>query len=134
MKKKTIVFYLLAFLFLFSINVNAEEDYQSTQNTDKQVTNISEDNLENITNDTPITPINEKDDNSSSGDDLDSLYKYGIEKGIIDPEKYPFESFLQNDKDHFKNLFNEYNSITGIEKITYKEWLVLNNYSSFLLF
>lgn len=144
-------------LFIFSlftlttIGVNATETPTKTSSTDDVKTEFKinnseetistdtkeildakiESNIESkdINNSKQIENTTVKEKNSiNNEEDLQSLYDYGIEKGIIDTDKYPFDAFVKNDEMYFKNLFAEYNKISGIEKISYKEWLVLNNY------
>lgn len=55
-------------------------------------------------------------------------YNAGVHMGIINPEKYPLESFVRDEQKVFRDLYTEYVSLNGTEPINYDEWLVLNNY------
>ncbi|XP_047989779.1 uncharacterized 30.3 kDa protein-like [Leguminivora glycinivorella] len=56
------------------------------------------------------------------------LYQTGVDSGIINPEKYSFQSFLKDEQNIFRDLFGEYIAMNDTEPINYEEWLVLNNF------
>lgn len=47
--------------------------------------------------------------------------------GIINPEKYTFESFKRDDP-LFRNIYEEFVSSADTEPMTYQQWLVMNHY------
>lgn len=52
----------------------------------------------------------------------------GVNSGIINVEKYPFETFLRDEENIFRDLFREYASINGSLPINYEQWLIMNNF------
>lgn len=57
-----------------------------------------------------------------------TAYNVGVHMGIINPEKYSLESFERDERNIFKDLYQEYKSLNGSEPINYQEWLIMNNY------
>ncbi|XP_049865398.1 uncharacterized 30.3 kDa protein-like [Pectinophora gossypiella] len=53
-------------------------------------------------------------------------YTSGVDLGIINPDKYSFESFLRDERSAFQDLYQEYASQNGTAN--YSEWLIMNNF------
>lgn len=57
------------------------------------------------------------------------VYNVGVELGIINTEKYTFDSFVKDEQYIFKPLYEEYNVATNnTDPINYQDWLIANNY------
>ncbi|XP_068628051.1 uncharacterized 30.3 kDa protein-like [Battus philenor] len=56
------------------------------------------------------------------------IYNLGVDLGIINTEKYPFDSFVKDEQNVFRDLFREYTATNGSEPLNYVDWLVMNNF------
>ncbi|XP_026765220.2 uncharacterized 30.3 kDa protein-like [Galleria mellonella] len=94
------VFKLESFLLviLFYINVNI-------------IYCVNLQNVENLTNETSY-----------------KSYNIGVDMGIINPEKYSFESFKTDEQSIFRDLYKDYISMNGSQLVNYEEWLIMNNF------
>ncbi|CAK1551609.1 unnamed protein product [Leptosia nina] len=66
--------------------------------------------------------------NEFSNSTIHKAYQTGVELGIIDIEKYPFQTFQSDERNIFRDVFREYTSLNGSEPINYQEWLIMNNF------
>ncbi|KAJ8724828.1 hypothetical protein PYW07_015786 [Mythimna separata] len=57
-----------------------------------------------------------------------TAYSVGVDMGIINPEKYSLKSFEQDERNIFKDLYQEYIYLNYSQPLNYQEWLIMNNY------
>lgn len=57
-----------------------------------------------------------------------AAYSVGVQMGIINPEKYSLESFYRDEKNIFKDVYQEYMSLNDSQPMSYQDWLIMNNY------
>ncbi|XP_013161804.1 PREDICTED: uncharacterized 30.3 kDa protein-like [Papilio xuthus] len=69
----------------------------------------------------------EKDEISTYNNTI-RAYNIGVELGIINTKKYTFDSFLKDETNIFKPLYEEYRTTNDTEQINYEDWLITNNY------
>ncbi|GBP07177.1 Uncharacterized 30.3 kDa protein [Eumeta japonica] len=73
--------------------------------------------------------ISSEDETTNAANETSvKYYTIGVEKGIIDPDKYPFTSFLRDEENVFKRAHEEYVALNRTEVSNYGDWLILNNY------
>ncbi|KAH9636685.1 hypothetical protein HF086_003233 [Spodoptera exigua] len=68
--------------------------------------------------------------NATISNETLAVYKFGVNAGIIDPNKYPLESFAQHHRDIFRIAYEDFLALYDDqdEPTSYQEWLVINNY------
>lgn len=56
------------------------------------------------------------------------VYEDAVNEGIIDQRKYSFETFERDERNIFRDIYNEYQALKNTEMMSYTEWLVMNNF------
>ncbi|KAJ0179178.1 hypothetical protein K1T71_004890 [Dendrolimus kikuchii] len=68
------------------------------------------------------------ENNASANETAYKAYRIGVDMGIINPQKYPLDSFERDERNVFRDLYGEYKSMNGSVPINYAEWLVMNHF------
>lgn len=56
------------------------------------------------------------------------IYNAGVQMGIINTEKYPFQDFVNDERNVFRDLYKEYTALNSNCSINYENWLIMNNF------
>ena len=77
-----------------------------------------------------ITDTNVSKVSNLNTDEVRSLYDYAIKKDIIDPKKYLFSHFVKDEKNRFRNMYEQFKKDvdTKDNPISYRDWLEMNNF------
>lgn len=77
-----------------------------------------------------VTDTNVSKVSNLNTDEVRSLYDYAIKKDIIDPKKYLFSHFVKDEKNRFRNMYEQFKKDvdTKDNPISYRDWLEMNNF------
>ncbi|WP_275470622.1 hypothetical protein [Vagococcus proximus] len=77
-----------------------------------------------------VTDANVSKVSNLNTDEVRSLYDYAIKKDIIDPKKYLFSHFVKDEKNRFRNMYEQFKKDvdTKDNPVSYRDWLEMNNF------